>query len=54
MAVTIHRITKYTVQALTKKAGEDADSAFIVRLYDDDDRIRGTAVFKDHAREADR
>lgn len=48
MSVTIHRVTKYTVQVLTKKAGEDADGTLVVRLYDDDDLIRGTAVFNDY------
>lgn len=46
MTVTIHTITRYTVQVLTRKAGEDAHSYITVRLYDDDNVNRGVAVFE--------
>jgi len=51
MAITIHTITRYAVQVLTKKAGEQADSYITVRLYDDDNNNRGTVVFADHGSE---
>ena len=47
MSVTIHTITRYAVQVLTKKLGEEAHSFITVRLYDDDGKIRGTTVFED-------
>ena len=46
MSVTIHRITRYTVQVLTKKQGEDAHSFITLRLYDDDNESRAVAVFE--------
>jgi hypothetical protein len=46
MAITIHTITRYTVQVLTKKVGEDAHSYITVRLYDDDETSRGVAIFE--------
>ena len=46
MPVTIHTITRYTVQVLTRKEGEQAHSSLSVRLYDHDNVIRGTAVFE--------
>ena len=48
MSVTIPRITRYTVQVLTKKAGEAAQSLITVRLYDDDNVSRAVAVFETH------
>ena len=48
MAITIHTITRYAVQLLTKKAGEDAQSYITVRLYDEDNENRGIVVFADH------
>ena len=47
MSVTIHTITRYTVQVLTRKVGEQAHSYITVRLYDDDGNNRGVAVFED-------
>lgn len=47
MSVTIHTITRYAVQVLTRRMGEEAHSFITVRLYDDDGKIRGTAVFED-------
>ena len=49
MSVTIHRITRYTVQVLTKKMAEDGHSFITVRLYDDDDVSRAVAVFENYA-----
>ena len=48
MAITVHTITRYTVQFLTKKAGEQAHSYATVRLYDDDNHCRGVAVFENY------
>ena len=48
MSVTIHRITRYTVQVLTKRAGEDAHSFITLRLYDDDNVSRAVAVFESY------
>lgn len=48
MPLTIHNITRYTVQVLTKRAGENAQSLITVRLYDDDNVARGNAVFEDY------
>ena len=41
MAITIHTITSYAVQLLTKKAGEGAQSYITLRLYDHDSNNRG-------------
>lgn len=46
MPVTIHSITRYTVQLLTRKEGEQAHSYITVRLYDDDNVNRGVTVFE--------
>jgi hypothetical protein len=46
MKVSIHRISRYAVQVLTRKMGENAHTFITVRLYDDDDALRGTAVFE--------
>ena len=48
MAVTVHRISRYTVQVLTKRMGEDGHSLITVRLYDDDNVSRAVAVFEKH------
>lgn len=48
MPVTIHTISRYTVQVLTRKAGEQAHSYITVRLYDDDNVNRAVAVFENH------
>ncbi len=52
MPVTIHSITRYTVQVLTRKEGEQAHSAISVRLYDHDNIIRGTTVFERYGDES--
>ena len=46
MPVTVHTITRYTVQVLTRKEGEHAHSYITVRLYDDDNANRGITVFE--------
>jgi hypothetical protein len=46
MKVSVHRISRYAVQVLTRKMGENAHTFITVRLYDDDDALRGTAVFE--------
>ena len=51
MAITIHTITRYAVQLLTKRAGEAAQSFITLRLYDDDNNNRGIVVFSDHGEE---
>ncbi len=48
MPITMHTITRYAVQVLTKKSGEQAQSYITVRLYDDDNYNRGTVVFAEH------
>jgi len=48
MSVTIHTITRYTVQILTKRVGEDAHSLTTVRLYDDDNTNRAVIVFENY------
>ena len=48
MAITIHTITRYAVQLLTKKAGEEAQSYITLRLYDDDNNNRGIVLFSDY------
>ncbi len=53
MPVTIHRITRHTVQVLTKKVGEDAHSFITVRLYDDDNVSRAVAVFENYGPKAE-
>ncbi|MFQ5773168.1 MAG: hypothetical protein ACE5GS_01485 [Kiloniellaceae bacterium] len=46
MSITVHRITRYTVQVLTKRAADHAHSYITVRLYDDDNANRAVAVFE--------
>ena len=48
MAISIHTITRYTVQVLTKKSGEEAQSVITLRLYDDDGNNRGSIVLNKH------
>ena len=48
MAITIHTITRYAVQLLTKKVGEGAQSYITLRLYDDDNNNRGIVLFSDY------
>ena len=48
MAITIHTVTRYAVQLLTKKAGEEAQSYITLRLYDDDNKNRGIVLFSDY------
>ena len=51
MTITVHRISRYTVQVLTKRMGEHAHSYITVRLYDDDNVNRGIAVFENYGSE---
>jgi hypothetical protein len=48
MAITIHTITRYAVQLLTKKVGEGAQSYITLRLYDHDNNNRGIVLFSDY------
>ena len=48
MAISIHTITRYAVQLLTKKHGEEAQSLITVRLYDEDNVNRGIVLFADY------
>jgi len=48
MSVTVHTITRYTVQILTKRVGEQAHSLITVRLYDDDNANRAVIVFENY------
>lgn len=53
MQLTIHTITRHTVQVLTKRGGGGEVASYItVRLYDDDNNNRGVAVFADYGSEA--
>ena len=52
MSITTHMVAKYTVQVMTKKSGNEAEEAIIVRLYNHDDYNCGTAVFKDYGEDA--
>ena len=51
MAITVHTITRYTVQVLTKKVGENAHSDVTLRLYDHENTSRGVAVFENYGAE---
>lgn len=48
MSITIHTITRYTVQVLTKKAGKNAHSYVTLRLYDHENVSRGVAIFESY------
>jgi hypothetical protein len=48
MPLTVHKITRYNVQVLTRKVGEEAHSMITVRLYDEDNIDRGVIVFERH------
>ncbi|MEM7222485.1 MAG: hypothetical protein AAF495_05870 [Pseudomonadota bacterium] len=52
MAITVHTITRYTVQVLTKRSGEQSQSYITVRLYDHDNQNRGVVVVQDHGGES--
>ena len=51
MAITIHTISRYAVQVLTRKTGEDAHTYITVRLYDHENTCRGVAVFQNYGTE---
>ncbi len=46
MTVTVHKITRHSMQVLTKRAREQAQSSIILRLYDEDGVNRGIFVFE--------
>lgn len=48
MNPTIHTVRRYSVQLLSKRTGNERKCSIIVRLYNEDDRDCGTAVFKDY------
>ena len=48
MPTTVHKISKHTVQVLNKRTGPAPRPSIIVRLYGADDKIVGTAVFKNY------
>jgi len=48
MAISVHHITRYTVQVLTRRLGDNARSSISVRLYDDENVNRGVAVFESY------
>ena len=45
---TVHKISRYKVQVITKVHGGEPRPSVTVRLYDADDALVGTAVFKDY------
>ena len=47
-STTVHRIARYKIQVLTKVHGESPRPAVTIRLYDSEDAMVGTAVFKDY------
>lgn len=51
MSVTIHTITRFTVQILTKRVSEHAHTLATVRLYDDDNISRAVIVFENYGGE---
>lgn len=48
MPTTIHRVTGHNVQVLNKRSGESPRPSIIVRLYGENDKMIGTAVFKNY------
>jgi len=52
MTPTIHSVRRYSVQVLSKRAGNDRKCSIVVRLYNDADEDCGTAVFKDYDHKA--
>ena len=46
MTITIHTITRSTVQVLSKKVGEQAHTYITVRLYDEGGNNPGVAIFE--------
>ena len=48
MPSTVHKISRYAIQVLSKRQGESPRPAVTVRLYRDDGKMVGTAVFKSY------
>ena len=46
MPFTVHKVSRYTIQVLNKRTGPAPRPSIIVRLYNDADKMVGTAVFK--------
>jgi len=46
MAVTVHKIERYSVQVLNKRTGEQPKASIIVHLFNDQGAGCGHAVFK--------
>lgn len=51
MTPTVHKIKRYSVQVLSKRTGNDKRVSVIVRLYNEEDKTCGLAVFKDYGDE---
>jgi len=48
MPSTVQKITRYAIQILNKRTGPAPRPSIIVRLYQDDGKMVGTAVFKNY------
>ena len=48
MSTTTHSIAKYTMQVLNDRSGKSTHTRIIVRLYDEEDVARGSAIFEDY------
>ncbi|MDP4796011.1 MAG: hypothetical protein NWR87_03775 [Rhodospirillales bacterium] len=48
MPSTVHRIARHAIQILNKRTGPAPRPSIIVRLYQEDDKMVGTAVFKNY------
>ncbi|MEM7169464.1 MAG: hypothetical protein AAF530_04810 [Pseudomonadota bacterium] len=46
--VSVHKISRYKVQVITKVHGQSPRPSVTVRLYSDGDEMVGTVVFKDY------
>lgn len=52
--VSVHKVSRYKVQVITKVHGQSPRPSVTVRLYDEGDAMVGTVVFKDYgAKSAD-
>jgi len=49
MSIDTYKITRHTIQFLTKRVKETAQSMIVLRLYDDDNVNRAIVIFEDHA-----
>jgi hypothetical protein len=48
MPATVHKISRHAIQVLNKRTGPAPRPSIIVRLYGDDGKMVGTAVFKNY------